>query len=173
MKVFTAKKISALAVMAALLVVGKLALTMIPNVEVVSLFCAVFGYVFGFIAAIPTLIFTLILGAYWGFNTWVITYIIHFTAISVVFALLSKKNIDKPYIVAPIIAVQTFVFGLIDAFLVTVIGGADGFLYRFTFYYGNGFVFVLIHICSNFVIFLMLFKPLATLTKRLTDKLKI
>ena len=51
-----AKKIAVLAVMAALLVAGKAALTAIANVEVVSLFCALFGYVFGVVSVIPVCI---------------------------------------------------------------------------------------------------------------------
>ena len=54
------KRIAVLAIMVALLIVGKAALTMIPNIEVVSLFCALFGFVFGFIAIIPATLFCLI-----------------------------------------------------------------------------------------------------------------
>lgn len=173
MKGFTAKKIAALAVMTALLVCGKLVLDFIPNVEVVTLFCALFGYTFGLWAIIPTVIFCLISGAYWGYNIWVVTYFIHFNAIVVVFYLLSLKKIDKPYVTSPIIALMTFGFGLLDAFFVTILSGFDNFFYRFGFYYGNGVVFVIVHVVSNAIIFALIFKILSKLLLKIKQSLKI
>ena len=167
------RRIAVLAIMVALLVVGKLALTMIPNVEVVSLLCGIFAFTFGFICIIPTTIFCLILGIYWGFSTWVIAYLIHFNLVCIVFALLGKKKIDSPLIVALIIAVLTFGFGVVDGVLVTILGGFKTFITRFLAYYLNGVVFVLIHIASNCVIFLVVFKPLAKLLLSIKEKIKL
>ena len=173
MKEFTPKKIASLAVMAALLVCGKLALDFIPNVEVVSLFCALFGYVFGPCAMIPVTVFCLISGAYWGYGLWVITYLIHFNSIVIVYFLLSKKSLNKPYITAPIICVMTFLFGITDAFLVTIMLGFDDFVYRFSAYYARGVVFVLVHIVSNTIVFTLLFGVLEKLLTRLKEKIKL
>ncbi len=173
MKNFSPKKIAALAVMAALIVCGKLALDFIPNVEVVSVFCALFGYVFGLCAIIPTTIFCLISGAYWGYNLWVITYIVHFNSIVIVFWLLSKKSLKKPYITVPIICFMTFLFGLLDGFLVTVISGFESFFYRFYVYYARGLVFVAVHIISNGIVFATLFMPLEKLLQSIKIKLKL
>ncbi len=167
------RRISVLAIMVALLVVGKLALTMIPNVEVVSILCAIFSFAFGFICVIPTTLFCLILGIYWGFNVWVIAYLLHFNLLCVVFALLGKKKIDNPIIVALIAAVLTFGFGVLDGVLVTVLLGFETFIQRFLAYYLNGVVFVVIHIVSNFVIFLTVFKPLSMLITNLKEKIKL
>lgn len=173
MKEFTPKKIAALAVMAALIVCGKLALDFIANVEVVSLFCALFGYVFGLCAIIPTTVFCLISGAFWGYNLWVITYLIHFNSIVVVFWLLSKKSLKKPYITAPIICVMTFLFGVLDAFTVTIISGLDNFFYRFFVYYFRGIAFVIVHVVSNVIVFILLFNLLENLLQKIKFKLKL
>lgn len=173
MKVISAKKIAALAVMAALLVIGKVSLNLIPNVEVVSLFSALFGYVFGLWAMIPVTIFCLISGAYWGYNTWVLAYLIYFNLLVVVFWLLSKKQLNKPYIVAPIACVMTLFFGLVDAFLIIILSGFENFWSRFCFYYGNGLAFVAIHIVSNTVIFALLFYLLSNLLTKLKNQLNI
>ena len=52
-----ALKIALIAVMAATLEGGKLALAAIPNVEIVTLLCAVYGYVFGGAGIIATYVF--------------------------------------------------------------------------------------------------------------------
>ena len=52
-----ALKLALIAIMAATLEGGKLALSFIPNVEIVTLLCAVYGYVFGFYGIIATYIF--------------------------------------------------------------------------------------------------------------------
>ena len=173
MKGFNAKKIAALSVMCALLVCGKLALNIVPNVEVVSLFCALFGYVFGLWAMLPATIFCVISGAYWGYNIWVVTYLIYFNLIVIIFYLLSKKQLNKPYFTAPIICVLTFLFGLIDAFLVTMLSGFENFFSRMIFYYGNGIIFCVVHIVSNTIIFALLFKILANVLQSLKLKLNI
>lgn len=173
MKGFTAKKIAVLAVMTALLVCGKLALNFIPNVEVITLFCALFGYVFGLWALLPVAVFCLLSGAYWGYNIWVVTYLIYFSAVVTVFWLLSKKSIDRPYVTSPIVALLTFGFGILDAFMVTILSGFDNFLYRFSFYYGNGIVFVIIHVMSNAVIVALIFSPLSKLLQKLKLEMEI
>ena len=52
-----ALKLALIAIMSATLEAGKLALAFIPNVEIVTLLCGVYGYVFGFYGIIATYIF--------------------------------------------------------------------------------------------------------------------
>ncbi len=169
----SAKKIAALAMMSAILSIGKIVLNLVPNVEVVSLFCALFGYVFGLASILPVTVFCLIEIVQWGMHTWVLSYLIHFNFICVIFWLLSKKSLGKHYIVAPISAVLTFGFSLLDAFLITVLMGFDDFLYRFIVYYTNGTTFVLIHIASNFAIFLTAFYPLSKLLYKIKIRMNL
>ena len=173
----SAKKIAALAVMAALLSGGKWALSAVFNVEVVSLFCALFGYVFGPIATIPVCVFVLLEVMIYGigYPSWVITYFIHFNSIVIVFWLLSKARLKTPIVYAIVIAFMTFIFGVMEAFLnvIMVSTSFDDFLWRFGVYYGRGIIFCLVHIISNTIIFLVLFLPLKKLLTALKDRMQI
>ena len=171
-----AKKIAVLAVMSALLVAGKAALTAVANVEVVSLFCALFGYVFGPIAIVPTCIFILIEAIYWSaisYPSWIVAYMIHYNAVVLIFWLLSKTRLNLPIIFSLLIAFLTFCFGLIEAFFAIILAskGFENFFYRFGVYYGRGIAFCVVHIASNFAIFLLLFYPLKELLTKLKQKM--
>ena len=173
----TAKKIAALAVMAALLTGGKAALSAIFNVEIVSLFCALFGYVFGPIAVIPVCSFVFIEVLIWGigYPSWVIAYFINFNLIAILFWLLSKIKLKTPVLYCIVIAVMTFLFGVLEAALnvLPVSTDVENFIWRFSVYYGRGIVFCLVHIVSNTVIFAVLFMPLKKLLIVIKEKMRI
>ena len=59
-EVFGVRGIATVGVMAATLECGKLVLSFLPNIEVVSILTALFGYVFGWAGVISTFIFVLI-----------------------------------------------------------------------------------------------------------------
>ena len=172
-----AKKVAALAVMAALLSVGKAALSAVFNVEVVSLFCALFGYVFGPVAVIPTCIFVIIECLIWGigYPSWVITYFVHFNSIVIFFYLLSKVSLKTPIVYALVIATMTFAFGVLEAALnvLPVSTDLDNFFWRFGVYYGRGVALCAVHIVSNTIIFTLLFVPLKKLLQSLKEKMRI
>ena len=173
----SAKKIAVLAVMAALLTGGKYALSFIINVEVVSIFCALFGYVFGPMAMLSVCSFVLIEVLIWGlgFPSWVIAYFVHFNLIVVVFWLLSKINLKTPIVYSITIAVLTFLFGVFEAVLnvLPASKNLDNFFWRFGIYYGNGVIVCLVHIISNTVIFAVLFLPLKKILLALKKKMRI
>ena len=173
----SAKKIATLAVMAALLTGGKAVLSSVANVEVVSLFCALFGYVFGLIAVVPVTIFVGIEVLIWGawYPSWIIAYLIHFNAIVLVFWLLSFAKLKTPVVFVLVITLMTFVFGVMEAAFNVVVVSTDAsdFFWRFGIYYGRGIAFYLTHIISNFVIFLLLFIPLRDITIGLKRKMML
>ena len=88
-------KLALIAVMAATLEGGKLALSFIPNVEIVTLLCAVYGYVFGLSGIVATYVFVGLETLIWGANTWVVTYLIHWGAVALVFMLLGKARVKR------------------------------------------------------------------------------
>ena len=173
----SAKKIAALAVMAALLTGGKAALAAVFNVEVVSLFCALFGYVFGPVAMIPVCVFVLIEVLIWGigYPSWVITYFIHFNLIVIVFWGLKRIRLRTPVVYVVVIAFMTFCFGVLEAVLnvLPVSVDLDNFFWRFGVYYGRGVAFCLVHIISNAIIFSLLFIPLKKLLSAIKEKMRI
>ncbi len=158
-----AKKVATLAVMATLLICVKQVLSPIANVELVSLFSAVFGFCYGLIAIIPVTVFCLVEFLIWGFGSWLICYLIYFNILVIVFAFLKKIKVENKFVITLIAVLLTFFFGLLTAFFDIVLIGFEDFFYRFAIYYSGGILFYLVHILSNAIIFLFLFKPLVNL----------
>lgn len=161
--------------MAATLEVGKLALSFIPNVEIVTLLCAVYGYVFGFCGIIATYIFVGLETLIWGANTWVVTYLIHWGCVSFVFLLLGKFNIKSRIAATAAAVLLTAAFGVLSSLIDTglLTGFFDDFWRRFAIIYARGFVFYLVQIICNLFLFLTVFRPLVKLIEKiLPDKFK-
>ena len=178
----SAKKIAVLAIMAALLVAGKWALNAIPNVEVVTLFCALFGYVFGFAAVIPTTVFCIEEMLAFGVHTWVVDYLVHWNAIVCVFAALGKirhypmKKIE--YVIPVFIGVfLTATYGVftstVDAVFACFYSDFTKFFTYFLTIYSRGVVFFVVHIVCNLVTFTVLFHPLRILLEKLKEKVYV
>lgn len=165
----SAKKIALCAIMTATLEIGKLSLSFIANVEVVSLLTAVYAYVFGGLTLISVLAFILIEMAIWGVNTWVLSYFIFFGSIAIVFYFLGKKKIDKLWIMLLFISILTASFGFVSSFFDVAIGGFNNFLNRYFIYYFRGIAFYVVHVVSNFIIFLLTFKSF----KKLLENIKL
>ena len=151
--------IALVGIMAATVECGKLALSFIPNVEVVSLFLALFSYVFGVYGIIAAFIFVCIEPFIWGFGTWVASYLIYWPTLSLVFFFLGKVKLKNRYIISLISALLTFIFGILTSLVdIGLLSGFfDKFWERFGIYYARGVVFYTVHIVSNTIIFLLLF----------------
>jgi hypothetical protein len=164
--------------MAATIEAGKWALATIPNVEVVTLFCALYGYVFGWMGMAATLIFVWMESMIWGFNTWVIEYIIHWSAVCGFFWLLGKMRVKNRIILTAVAVILTIAFGvqssIIDV-LVYMKGGrlltkTTNFAKRFSIYYMRGIWFYVAEVVTNLIVFPILFRPLQKLLHQLGDK---
>ncbi len=166
------RTIALVGIMAATVECGKLALSFIPNVEVVSLLLALFSYVFGFYGIIASLVFVCIEPLIWGFGTWVISYLIYWPTVSLIFFIFGKVRIKNRLIITFTATLLTFLFGifssLVDIGLLS--GFFDNFWYRFGIYYARGIVFYAIHIVSNTFIFFFLFAFLAKKLKEIKIK---
>lgn len=167
--------IALVGIMAAIVECGKLALSFIPNVEVVSLFLALFSYVFGGLGLAAALIFVCIEPLIWGFGTWVFSYFIYWPLVSFVFFFFGKLKIKSRFIITPTIMVLTFLFGILSSLVdIGLLSGFfDNFWYRFGIYYARGIVFYVVHIVSNTVIFFFVFpflsKKLGEIKKQIFD----
>lgn len=157
-----ALKIALIAVMAATIEVGKLALAFIPNVEIVTLLCAVFGFMFGWSGLAATYIFVLLECFVWGFNTWVFTYVIYWPLVTFTFILLGRHNLNNRYVATLIAVTLTAFFGVLSSLIDTglLTGLWNRFWYRFSIMYVRGLSFYLTQIICNLLLFLFVFKPL-------------
>lgn len=179
-----ALKLCVTAMFSALIVGGKQALAVVPNVEVVTILVATCAYVWGLSVAIPA-VFTFIAvdACIWGVNTWVISYVIHWNAVALCFWGLSKlpvrSNLAKT-IVAVVFAVAiTLCFGVTTSCVDTLIGfTGKGFFWdfsnfatRFCAVYVAGIAFYAVQIATNAVLFSVAFLPLVLLNQKAKFKM--
>ena len=98
---FTAKRIAFAGVMGALLVVGKFALSFIPNVEVVTTLLVAFSFVFGFDGVIASLIFcTADVILYPPSLDVIVSYYIYWNLLAITVAILKELGVKSfiPYL---------------------------------------------------------------------------
>lgn len=154
-----ARMIALVGISAATLECAKLALAALPNIEVVTLLTALFGYVFGFAGVMAAVVFVCIEPLIYGFNTWVVLYFIYWPTLAALFMLLGKRRIKNRVIITAVAVLMTVLFGILSALIdVGLLSGAfDNFFYRFAVYYARGILFYAIQIACNAVLFPLLF----------------
>jgi hypothetical protein len=161
-------KVALVGICAATIECGKLALSFLPNVEIVTLLCALYGYTFGVWGILSAGIFVCIEPLIWGFGTWVPSYLLYWPLVALVFMLLGRARVRSRVLLTLAAVVLSAFFGvltsLIDVGLLS--GYFDRFFYRFGIYYARGAVFYLIQIACNAVIFPLLFLPMHRLLVR-------
>ena len=161
------KEIVLIAILSASLTVGKLALSFIPNVEIVTLLFICYTLSLGirrtlFISVIFTITDILI----WGFSTWVLGYFIAWPAL-IIITNLFKNKIRTEYGYAILSGLFGFTFGLYFAFFESLFyGAAHGLAYVI-----SNIPFDVIHGASNFIIGLFLVKPISGLLHQLSSRL--
>lgn len=166
--------VARVALLAALLTVGKMAFAAVPNVEVVTVLIIVYGATLGLPYALAaTLIFCTVEMAIWPPHTWVLLYYLYWPTLAIVSSLtLRRANILKTTVFAVIIAVVgSFLFGLLSAcvdtlFCVANLSPADLRKYWIA-YYLRGVYFDVVHIVSNGIIVGVLFAPLVIMVRKI------
>lgn len=165
-------RIALVGICAALIEAVKLALSGIPNVEGVTLLCALFGYCFGWYGVLSTVVFVSIEPLIYGYNTWVLSYYLYWPFVAIVFLLLRRAKIKNRFVLTGIAVLLTVWFGvltsLVDVGLFT--GFFKDFWHRFAVYYWRGIWFYVVQIVCNAVVFPLLFRPLSDLLIGLENK---
>ena len=155
-------------ILAATLECGKLALAAVPNVEVVTLLTALFGYVFGLSGVLASVVFVCIEPIIWGVGPWIISYFIYWPAVALIFWLLGRRRVTGVVLPTVVAVVLTVFFGVLTSLVEVGLfsGSYDRFFYRFSIYYIRGVWFYLTQTVTNAVVFPLLFKPLSGLLYR-------
>ena len=164
-----ARDICAVAVMAAALECVKLALSAIPNVEAVTLLVGVFSSVFGYLGVLATLVFVCLEPLIWGFGTWVVSYFLYWPFLALAFAIFFRRESRLQRLSATLFAlIMTLWFGVLSSLVEVGLfsGSYDNFLYRFSIYYLRGVGFYLLQLCSNAVLFPLLYPFLRKILSR-------
>jgi len=161
------------AVLAATLTAGKLALAIVPNLEIVTLLIMVYSVVFGWRVGLPAVLIFCTLEIYiWGFfPVYVLLYYIYWPLLVVLaWGFLRRADNIKAAIFA---CVVTLLFGFLSGLLEVL------FLYSFEavdfgkVYWANylrGIPFYGMHIGGNLIMALFLFTPLKRVMERVRTK---
>ncbi len=155
------------AFMAALLTVGKLALSFIPNVEIVTVLVIVYGSALGIGYVLPaTLIFCSVEMALYGVGTWNALYFAYWPLLGIAASALRGRRLPVAVLTA---AVFSVFFGFLDAGITTlfVVGKLSSLELEkyFVAYYLRGLYFDLVHVVSSAVTVGALYVPLVGVLK--------
>ena len=116
-KIFTwnARAIALVGISAATLECGKLVLSFLPNFEIVTLLCALYGYVFGWYGVAAAAVFVCIEPLIWGFGSWLVTYIIYWHLVAFAFMILRGKGVKNRLIITASAVGLTVLFGVLSS----------------------------------------------------------
>ena len=162
---FTVWDIVLIPMLSATLTSGKMALSFLPNIEIVTLLFMVYTCVFG---AKKTFIISIIFSTteifFYGVQTWLLVYYFIWPLLIFLTSLLFKTtNSEWAF------SILGLVYGLSFGFVFAIF---ESFFYGLSYgivYWTRGIPFDLIHGASNFVVILMLYKPLLRLLTQLKN----
>ena len=155
-----ARMIAEIGLMAAILEVSKIALSMIPNVELVSLEIILFTLYLGPWSLAAVWVFVGVECLVWGLSLWTVTYV-YVWPILVVITLLMKHKENKPgevWTFSIVSGLYGLFFGMLCAIPFLFVGGWKSAFGMWI----SGIPYDLIHCIGNFIICLILYKPLHT-----------
>jgi len=169
-----ARAIALVGISAATVECGKLVLAAIPNVEVVTLLLALYGYAFGYLGVAAALVFVAIEPMIYGFGSWVISYIIYWPLVAVVFMLLGRARIKNRLLLTAVAVGLTLFFSILSSLVDIGLfsGFFDNFFARFFVYYAHGVPFYTAQIVTNAVLFPLLFPFLSDKLMRIFRRQK-
>lgn len=146
----------------AVLLVAKLALAFLPNIEPVSLLVMVYASVLGWRALCPVYVYVALEYMIWGFGLWSACYLYVWALLALLAILL--RRMESPIGWAVLGGAFGLCFGALCALTYWVAGG-----WQFALsWWFQGIPFDLLHCGGNFVLALVLFQPLKRVLTRLT-----
>ena len=147
-------KTATLGLAAAILIAVQVAMSPLPNIELVTLLVILYTLHFGCNALYIIYVFAAVEGLIWGFHIWWIIYLYIWTILF--FAARLFKGSRSPLFWAVVGAIFGLLFGTLCSIPYFVLGGVAGGLA----YIIAGIRFDLTHCAGNFTLILVLFKPL-------------
>lgn len=162
----TLTQIALFGMLGALTFGAKVAMSVLPNIEPVSLMVMLMAAVFGWKALYPIYLYVLMEILLYGINLWNINYLYIWTILAL--AAIAMKKVKNPLWWALLAGVFGMAFGFLCCPVYAVMGGF-GYAIR---WWLTGIVFDIPHAIGNFVIALVLFAPLRRLLDGLYQKLR-
>jgi len=150
----TAKDITLMALMVAIIEVSKIALAQIPNVELTSFWIVMFTLYFGAKIFYIIPVFILIEGVVFGFGLWWIMYTYAWPILALVTLIFRKKH--EVWDLAIVSGVFGLLFGFFCAIPYIFLSGISSAIS----WWIVGIPWDLVHGVANFLIMLVLYKPI-------------
>lgn len=162
------RKLTRIALLSAILYVSKVALEFLPNVELVSLLVIIYTLVFGKEVFLIVTVFNFFELIQWGFGTWWFSYLYIWPLLALL-TLLLKKLIKEEFVIWSLIS---GLFGLIFGSLFAIVYIFVDPAYALS-YWISGLPWDVWHAVWNFVLMLVLGKPLYQLLNRLKNTVQM
>lgn len=166
----TIKDICLIGIMVAVIEVCKAALTFLPNIELTTFWLILFTLFFGRKVTFVVPVFILIEGCIYGFGSWWIMYLYTWPLLVLV-AWINRKQ-ESVWFWSVLSAVFGLLFGLFCSIPYMVLGAWDGGirggLYAGFTWWVAGIPWDIVHGIGNFVLMLVLYKPVRMIMKRVT-----
>ena len=164
-KKLTIREITLFAVLGAMMFALQVVMAPLPNIEPVSLLVMVFAVVFGWKCLYPVYVFVVMEILFYGISTWNIYYLYVWAVLA--FAAILMRKQTQPLAWALLSAVYGLMFGALCGIVDIFIGGFGYAAAKWV----SGIPFDLLHCGGNFVIALIMFKPLRTAMDKLYLKM--
>lgn len=160
-KTLSVREIALFGVLAALTFGAKFAMSALPNIEPVTLFLMVFGAVYGCKSLFIVYVYVMAEILFFGLGMWNFNYLYIWVIPAALGELLRKMK--NPLLWAFVAGLFGLTFGALCAPVDLVIGGMSFAVSKWI----SGIPFDAAHCAGNFVLTLLLFTPLRSLTERL------
>lgn len=164
------KDICLIGIMVAVIEVCKATLTFLPNIELTTFWLIMFTLFFGKKVAFVVPVFILIEGCLYGFGSWWIMYLYTWPLLVLVTWIYRKQ--ESLWFWSVLSAVFGLLFGLFCSIPYYVLGAIDGGLrgglYAGFSWWVAGIPWDLVHGISNFVLMVVLYKPVRVIMKRVS-----
>ncbi|MDF2486471.1 MAG: hypothetical protein K0R46_2639 [Herbinix sp.] len=158
------KDIALIGMMSAILVAVQVALSFLPNIELVSILIIIYTLVFGRKALYIIYVFVAVEGIIYGIGLWWINYLYVWTVLFLIAMLLRRQH--SPYIWAIISGFYGLTFGALCAIPNLFLSGIGSAIS----YWLAGIPFDILHAIGNFVVALLLFHPLYYIMDKINRK---
>ena len=165
-KKLTIREITLFAVLGAMMFALQVVMAPLPNIEPVSLLVMIFAAVFGWKALYPVYVFVVMEILFYGISTWNIYYLYVWAVLA--FAAILMRKQTQPLAWALLSAVYGLMFGALCGIVDIFIGGFGYAAAKWV----SGIPFDLLHCGGNFVIALIMFRPLRTALEKLYGRMK-
>lgn len=159
----TITQIATMGVLGAILLVGQLTMSPLPNIEPVTTLIIIYTLTYKKKAFFSIYVFVLLEGLIFGFGIWWVSYLYIWSLLALL--VLALYKLDSALLWAVVSGAFGLLFGALCAIPYLVSGGAGA---AFA-YWTAGIPYDVLHCGGNFVLTLVLYKPLLRLLKKLSS----